>query len=186
MRGARKPPSFVIEARATSVDSWVLALALGGEGEQIEICPLEATPDEGAGVRVPTERGEAARTSGTGGRSSRSSASDRSPLRSSEIHCLIRHEPVARIEGSNLRYPDLGLPVADLGGGKEPAWRAVDLPDAPRRGQRVGERRPATSAGRGRATAQPTPARDSGAGCGAREPRSALVKSALPPTRPCW
>jgi hypothetical protein len=60
-------------------------------------------------------------------------ANEKQPvLRSSEIRCLVRHEPIARIEGSGLRYPDQVLPVADLGGAKVPGWEARDaLPERP-------------------------------------------------------
>ena len=64
-------------------------------------------------------------------------------LRSSEIRCVVRHEPIARVEGSTLRYPDQVLPVADLGGAKVPGWEARDaLPDAPRGGQPAAEGAP--------------------------------------------
>jgi hypothetical protein len=53
-------------------------------------------------------------------------------LRSSEIRCLVRHEPIARLEGTTLRYPDQVLPVADLGGAKEPGWvQPGELPVRP-------------------------------------------------------
>src|SRR5205807_3071769 len=42
------------------------------------------------------------------------------------------HEPIARLEGSTLRYLDQVLPVADLGGAKEPGWAERDeLPERP-------------------------------------------------------
>jgi hypothetical protein len=59
-------------------------------------------------------------------------------LRSSEIRCLIRHEPISRISGSDLRYPDQGhLAVVDLGGGKALGWGG----HAPQPRPRLGERR---------------------------------------------
>ena len=46
-----------------------------------------------------------------------------------EIRCLIRHEAVPRIEGSDLRYPDLGhLAAVDLGGGKRAGWSGGHAP----------------------------------------------------------
>jgi hypothetical protein len=44
-------------------------------------------------------------------------------FRSSEIRCLIRHEPIARIAESTLTYPDQeSRPLADLGGAKSAGW----------------------------------------------------------------
>jgi hypothetical protein len=59
-------------------------------------------------------------------------------LRSSQIRCLVRHEPIARIDGSDLRYPDLGhLAPVDLGGRKEAGWRDTHDPQSrPRLGER--------------------------------------------------
>jgi hypothetical protein len=59
-------------------------------------------------------------------------------LRSSEVRCLIRHEPVARIAGSTLRYPDQGhRAVVDLGGAKEAGWGELHAPQSrPRLGAR--------------------------------------------------
>jgi hypothetical protein len=53
-------------------------------------------------------------------------------LRSSEIRCVVRDEPIARLPESTLRYPDQVLPVADLGAAKEAGWVARDaLPARP-------------------------------------------------------
>ena len=101
-------------------DRWVLALALGGERREVEVCRLDPVATRGRRGRavVPTRRGAAcARTSATGGRCSRLSPAPGRALRSREIRCMVRNEDVARVEGSTLRYPDQGhLPVVDLGG----------------------------------------------------------------------
>jgi hypothetical protein len=53
-------------------------------------------------------------------------------LRSTEIRCFVRHEPIARVEGRTLRYLDQVLPVADIGGAKEPGWaERGELPERP-------------------------------------------------------
>lgn len=49
---------------------------------------------------------------------------NQNPLRCEEVRCLIRHQPMPRIEGSTLRYHDQGfVPVSDLGGSKQEGWR---------------------------------------------------------------
>ncbi len=54
-------------------------------------------------------------------------------LRPAEIRCMIRHEPMPRIEGSTLMYPDEGnLPVVDLGGAKQAGWQNGILPARPK------------------------------------------------------
>jgi radical SAM protein with 4Fe4S-binding SPASM domain len=61
---------------------------------------------------------------------------------STEIRCVVRHEPIPRIEGSGLRYPDEGhLPVVDLGSAKTNGngnGRSL-LPPRPRLGRRRGK-----------------------------------------------
>lgn len=129
-------PTIVIEDPADeSVDSYVLALSLGGEHEQVEICPLEATStDQGLEFTVPAETWEKLGTNlGYWWAVFAINVNDPQPvLRSTEIRCIVRHEPIARLEGSTLRYLDQVLPVADLGGAKEPGWAERDeLPERP-------------------------------------------------------
>ncbi len=118
-----------------SVDSYVLALSLGGESEHVEICPLEPSTDaEGLEFAVPAETWEKLGTNlGYWWAVFAVNANDpEAVLRSTEIRCLVRHEPIARLEGSTLRYPDQVLPVADLGAAKEPGWaERDDLPERP-------------------------------------------------------
>jgi hypothetical protein len=120
-----------------SVDSYVLALSLGGESEQIEICPLTPSEDgEGDWLEfaVPAETWEKLGTNlGYWWAVFAVNVNEPQPvLRSTEIRCIVRHEPIPRIEGSTLRYLDQVLPVADLGGEKEPGWAARDeLPERP-------------------------------------------------------
>jgi radical SAM protein with 4Fe4S-binding SPASM domain len=118
------------------VDSYVLALSLGGESEQIEICGLELSAGEDGLLEcdLPPEIWQKLSTNlGYWWVVFAVNANEKQPvLRSSEIRCLVRHEPIERIEGSTLRYPDAVLPVADLGGAKQPGWEARDaLPERP-------------------------------------------------------
>jgi hypothetical protein len=121
-------PTITIEGPAhEDVDSYVLALGLGGESEHLEICPLERNADaEGLEFAIPTETWEKLGTNlGYWWAVFAVNVNEKEPvLRSSEIRCVVRHEPIARLEGSTLRYPDQVLPVADLGGAKVPGWDA--------------------------------------------------------------
>lgn len=118
-----------------AIDSYVLALSLGGESEHLEICPLEPVAEaEGLEFAIPAETWEKLGTNlGYWWAVFAVNVNEAEPvLRSSEIRCLVRHEPIARVEGSTLRYPDQVLPVADLGGAKVPGWEARDtLPMRP-------------------------------------------------------
>ena len=129
-------PTIAIEDPGDeTIDSYVLALSLGGESEHVEICPLEPLPDaDGLEFEVPAEIWEKLGTNlGYWWVVFGVNANDKSTvLRSSEIRCLVRHEPIARVEGSNLRYLDQVLPVADLGGVKQPGWEEPGvLPERP-------------------------------------------------------
>jgi radical SAM protein with 4Fe4S-binding SPASM domain len=129
-------PSIRIEDHGNeAVDSYVLGLSLGGESEHVEICPLERTAGaEGLEFSIPVETWEKLHTNlGYWWAVFAVNVNEPEPvLRSSEIRCLVRHEPIARLEDSTLRYPDHVLPVADLGGAKEPGWVARDaLPQRP-------------------------------------------------------
>jgi radical SAM protein with 4Fe4S-binding SPASM domain len=110
-----------------SIDSWTLALSLGGERDHLEICPLEPSAgDEGIEFALPDRTWEKLGTN-LGYWWAVFATSSNEPgrvLRSSEIRCLVRHEPIPRIEGSTLRFPGDVLPVADLGGEKAPGWVA--------------------------------------------------------------
>jgi radical SAM protein with 4Fe4S-binding SPASM domain len=129
-------PTIQIEDPADeNVDSYVLALSLGGESEHVEICPLEPSVNgDGLEFAVPKETWEKLKTN-LGYWWAIFALDPNDPglvLRSSEIRCVVRHEGIARIEGSNLRYVDQVLPVADLGRAKEPGWQEPGaLPERP-------------------------------------------------------
>src|SRR2546430_2577075 len=118
------PAIKIADPGEPGVDSWVLALSLGGESDQIEICPIQprATEDGALEFELPAETWEKLRTNlGYWWAVFAVNANEKQPvLRSSEIRCVVRHEPIPRLEGSTLRYLDQVLPVADLGGAKEP------------------------------------------------------------------
>jgi radical SAM protein with 4Fe4S-binding SPASM domain len=135
LRTTDAPTIKIEDPGDVAVDSWVLALSLGGEGGHVEICPLERDPEaEGLEFALPAETWEKLSTNlGYWWAVFAVNVNEPEPvLRSNEIRCVVRHEPVERLEGSTLRYPDQVLPVADLGGAKEPGWIARDaLPERP-------------------------------------------------------
>jgi radical SAM protein with 4Fe4S-binding SPASM domain len=136
-------PTFSVSPPRESVERWFLGLALGGEAENLELHELTATlrADEGVELELPDGAWSGLRTNlgywwAVFGLSAERPGRT---LRSSDIRCLIRHEPIRRIEGSDLRYPDLGhLAVVDLGGRKEAGWTDTH---APQSRPRLGERR---------------------------------------------
>jgi radical SAM protein with 4Fe4S-binding SPASM domain len=136
-------PVFRVAPPSETVERWFVALALGGEREQLELHELTPAPAEDGMLELalPDEVWNGMR-SNLGywwvvlGLSAERPAWT---LRSREIRCLIRHESIPRMADSNLRYPDQGhLAVVDLGGGKEAGW---SNPRAPQSRPRLGERR---------------------------------------------
>jgi hypothetical protein len=127
-------PAIEMAAPAAQISSYRLALALGGEGEEIELLEVEPT-QEGDVLRfdLPAEVWQRLRTNvGYWWAVFATEAGSQRVLRSSEIRCLVRHEPMERIKGSTLRYPGQVLPVADLGGAKMPGWADREvLPERP-------------------------------------------------------
>jgi glutamate-1-semialdehyde 2,1-aminomutase len=135
-------PSIQIDKPAHEVDSFLLALSLGGEDGQIEVCPLEPAAEADGVIEfaVPVDVWERLR-SNLGYWWALFAICAQEPdrvLRSAEIRCLVRHEDIARLEESTLRYPDQGhLPLADLGGEKQAGWiEPLGLPPRPRTGPR--------------------------------------------------
>ena len=117
----------------------MLALALGGEGDEVELCELEPQASNGDGIlefALPTDVWSRMRTNlgywwavfGL------SSEDPNRVLRTSEIRCVVRHEDIARVPESTLRYSDQGhLPVVDLGGNKRGGWEERSaLPERPK------------------------------------------------------
>ncbi len=131
------PPVFRVSEPEEAVERWFVALALGGEPDALEVhevVPARAAGDGGAfEFSLPAGAWEGLR-SNLGYWWAVYGCSAERPgrtLRTFQLSCVIRHEAVARVAGSDLRYPDQGhLAVVDLGGGKEAGW---------------GERRPAQS-----------------------------------------
>ena len=137
-----EPPRFTVSDPGEEVAQWFLGIALGGEAEHLELHELTASPadDGGLALALP-DRAWSELESNLGHWWAVFGIPAERPmrtLRSTEIRCLIRHEPVARIAGSDLRYPDLGhLAPVDLGGGKQAGWTNRRDPQArPRFGGR--------------------------------------------------
>jgi hypothetical protein len=142
MLRSTEAPAIRIARHEHTVDSYLLALSLGGEREHVEVFAVEPSEaaDRSIEYEIPDEVWEGLRTNlgywwavfGLG-----ADEAGRT-LRSSEIRCLVRHEDVPRIEGSNLRYPDQGhrAPV-DLGGGMQSGWRGGAPQSRPPLGARL-------------------------------------------------
>jgi radical SAM protein with 4Fe4S-binding SPASM domain len=142
MTRAQDSPRFSVSPPREAVERWFLALALGGEAEQLQLHELTALVrgDGGVELELPDGAWSGMRTN-LGYWWAIFGLSAERPgrtLRSSQIRCLVRHEPIARIDGSDLRYPDLGhLAPVDLGGRKEAGWRDTHDPQSrPRLGER--------------------------------------------------
>ncbi len=148
-------PIFRVAPPAEAVERWLVALALGGEPEQLELHSLTplAESDGMLELALPQEAWDRMR-SNLGHWWVLLGLSDERPkrtLRSREVRCLIRHEAIPRVEGGNLRYPDQGhLAVVDLGGGKDAGWSDARAP----------QRRPALGRRRGDDWPSPGPGRD--------------------------
>jgi radical SAM protein with 4Fe4S-binding SPASM domain len=135
-------PTIRVEMPGDPVDEFVLALALGGDTDHVETIHVgtRSRSGEAVALEIPPAAWKRLR-SNLGYWWTVFALSDTDPgrvLRSEEIRCLVRHEPVPRIDGSTLRYPDRGfLPVVDLGGGKQAGWsQANEAPPRPQLGER--------------------------------------------------
>jgi radical SAM protein with 4Fe4S-binding SPASM domain len=135
------PPAIAIDPPCEPVDAYYLGLALGGESDEVHVCALEpvaASTGDGLEFSIPAEVWEQLTTNlGYWYAIFAPSARDgQRVLRSAEIRCLIRHEVVPRIAGSTLRYGNQGfLPVADLGGDRQPGWTVRDVLERPVAGE---------------------------------------------------
>ena len=136
-------PVFRVAPPPEAVAQWIVVLALGGEPDQLELHEVEPVPGAEGELELELPEGvwEGLRTNlgywwvvlGS------SAVRPGRTLRSPQIRCLVRHERIERIRGSNLRYPDLGhLAPVDLGGGKDAGWTDGH---APQSRPRLGERR---------------------------------------------
>jgi radical SAM protein with 4Fe4S-binding SPASM domain len=142
-------PVVGVEEPPSGIARWFVVFALGGGVEQIESCELEPTrtPAGGVELHVPDELWGRLRTNlGYWWCVIAVPAAEDAPvLRSSEIRCVVSHEPIVRIDGSTLHYPDGGhAPLTYLGGDQQIGWLDRDrLPSRPkvaRRGTRVRKR----------------------------------------------
>lgn len=132
------PPAFIVRSPALDAATYRLVIALGGEANQVEewdLVPV-AREDGAIELRIAEESWSALITNvgywwalvalppaaqGSG------------YLMSPEARCLIRHEPLPRISGSTLRYPDQGhLAATYLGGARQVGWEQKEkLPARP-------------------------------------------------------
>jgi radical SAM protein with 4Fe4S-binding SPASM domain len=107
------------------LDSYVLMLSLGGELEEIYQIDFKSPKHENGFVELPVSREVWARLRSNVGYwwYAVGVRAGEPVVGSPEVRCLIRHEPLARIEGSRLKYPDEGhfAPIY-LGGEREVGW----------------------------------------------------------------
>ena len=121
------PPRIRLRKPPKDLDDYVVALSLGGELDDVRVWEPQMTrlPDGDLELAITESSWDELRSNvgywwtvlGTG-------AGNGTPLvRSTEIRCLIRHEEMARIEGSTLKYPDHGhFAVTYLGGNRQVGW----------------------------------------------------------------
>jgi glutamate-1-semialdehyde 2,1-aminomutase len=142
MARGEQPPTLSIETPEEEIETFYLGLGLGGESDQVEVCALEPLPSSNGTLEfeIPDDVWEKL-TTNLGywyAIFATVSGDEDRVLRSSEIRCLIRHESIARVEGSTLRYEDKGfLPVADLGGAKQFGWAPENPVKRPTLGKRM-------------------------------------------------
>jgi radical SAM protein with 4Fe4S-binding SPASM domain len=133
------PPQLRIEAPNAAVSTYYLALSLAGSQrrlrakgpepvEALRLVELEAEPSSDGTVAFgfPDEAWTSLRSNfGYWWTVAAAVAGDEpAVLRTTELRCLVRHEPIPRIVGSRLAYADEGhLPVVDLGGNRQYGWR---------------------------------------------------------------
>jgi len=126
MYRATDPPTIRLAA-AAGIDSFLFALSLGGQTQGIEMIELEAGGRSGAGLELEVPNSLWQRLHSNVGywwtlfgvRNGGTAPVARSP----EVRCMVRHAPIARIDGSRLKYPDEGhfAPIY-LGGDRQVGW----------------------------------------------------------------
>jgi len=124
-----EPPTLCFARPVAQVDRLFVVIAMGGETDELEAWPVDATVPEGAPCHfeIPRATWDRMRCNVGWWWTVFGFASERPEvvLRSRELRCLIRHRTLARIEESGLHYPDEGhLAPVDLGAaGPVPALR---------------------------------------------------------------
>jgi hypothetical protein len=107
---------------------YLIALSLGGQLEQAEVFGIDPVelPDGMIELPFPAHRWNRLGSNlGYWWTVIGFTADERAPVaRMPEVRCLVRHEPMPRIEGSRLKYPDEGhFPGVYLGGNREVGWK---------------------------------------------------------------
>ena len=130
------PPVITLTGADPEARRYILALALGGDGDHVELCEPPAVR-RGDRVELSIEEALWSRLSANLGWwwAVFELGPDGSPrARSAESRCLIRHEHMPRIAGSTLNYPDNGRPAElYLGGARRVGWtERSDPPPRPR------------------------------------------------------
>jgi radical SAM protein with 4Fe4S-binding SPASM domain len=127
------PPTVRVHAPEAPVVNWALGISLGGgkrpglDELHVVSVDVELSEDGIAEITVSERLWTALRTNMGYWWVVYAITMDGRVLRSSEVRCLIRNEPISRLAGSTLTYPDQDeRPLADLGGAKAPGWESRD------------------------------------------------------------
>lgn len=121
-----EPVTIQFSAPEVAIKEFRVALSLGGETDEVHrhIFNPESVTD-GQSFRLPDEVWNQLRPNvGYWWMVWAVPAeSNETVYRLEEVRCLIRHQEMARMEGSKLKYLDQGfVPVSDLGGSKKQGW----------------------------------------------------------------
>jgi radical SAM protein with 4Fe4S-binding SPASM domain len=133
-------PTIRLVPPEPNLGPYVVALSLGGELDEVQVFGVEPTALEDGTVEIgfPADRWNALRTNVGYWWTAFAFRWDLEepnapPVARTEVRCLVRDEPLPRIEGSRLRYPDEGhFPGVYLGGQRQVGWtERGKLPERP-------------------------------------------------------
>ena len=137
MERSADAPTLRFRPPDRAIAHYVVAFSLGGEPDHVVTSEFEPSPAQGGLLEwtLPAELWAQLDTNlGWWWCVFAVSGDELEPdVRSSELRCVIRHEEIARIEGSSMGYPDEGhIPIAYMGGERQVGWGQPDaLPARP-------------------------------------------------------
>jgi hypothetical protein len=121
------PPVIRVHRPEADVARWIVALALAGDSDEVEISEVEPVDRGADGLDLPIDRelweGFASNLGYWWSVFALSEGEAQRCLRSEEIRCIVRHEHMPRVPGSTLGYADNGhAPAIYLGGERQVGW----------------------------------------------------------------